>query len=225
MAIEIVFLDIGGVLYDDTVYARAWHSALRDAGATFTDEEFDAVYTRARAEQSGSFRRKLTAAFLPGADLRELEQLASRYWRYPPTARYDDALPGLEALHGRYRLGVIANQPGEVRSALARDGLDGFFEVWGVSDELGVGKPDPALFELSVRTAGVAPAEAVMVGDRLDYDVRPAKRVGMRAIWMLRGEAPDEPTMSQLAEADAAIRGLDELPDALARLEPEARVG
>ena len=35
-----------------------------------------------------------------------------------------------------------------------------------------------------------------MVGDRLDYDVRPARRVGMRAIWMLRGEAPDEPTPS-----------------------------
>jgi hypothetical protein len=36
MTIEMVFLDIGGVLYDDTVYARAWHRALRDAGARFT---------------------------------------------------------------------------------------------------------------------------------------------------------------------------------------------
>ncbi|HEX6400392.1 MAG TPA: HAD family hydrolase [Actinomycetota bacterium] len=225
MGIEIVFLDIGGVLYDDTVYARAWHRALRDAGARFTDEEFDAVYTRARAEQSGSFRRKLAAAFLPEADLRDLERLASRYWRYPPTALYADVRPCLEELRDRTRLGVSANQPGEVRSALARDGLDGFFEVWGVSDELGVGKPDPALFELSARTAGVAPGDAVMVGDRLDYDVRPAKGVGMRAIWMLRGEAPDEPTPTQLAEADAAIRGLDELPEALERLGREARAG
>jgi HAD superfamily hydrolase (TIGR01549 family) len=225
MPIEIVFLDIGGVLYDDTVYARAWHRALRDAGARFTDEEFDAVYARARAEQSGSFRRALMAAFLPGADLRRLETIASRYWRYPPTALYDDVLPCLEALRGRYRIGVIANQPGDVRSALARDGVDGSFEVWGVSDELGVGKPDPALFELSVRTAGVAPDRAVMVGDRLDYDVRPAKSIGMRAIWVLRGEAPDEPTPAQLAEADDAIRGLDELPAALERLEPEVRAG
>ena len=215
MAIEIVFLDIGGVLYDDTVYARAWHRALRDAGARFTDEEFEEAYTRARAEQSGSFRRKLTARFLPGADLRELEGLAARYWRYPPTALYDDVRPCLERLRGRYRLGVIANQPGDVRSALSRDGLTAAFEVWGVSDELGVGKPDPRLFELSVRTAGVAPTDAVMVGDRLDYDVRPAKAVGMRAVWVLRGEAPDEPTPAQLAEADASIRGLGELPDAL----------
>jgi HAD superfamily hydrolase (TIGR01549 family) len=225
VGIEFVFLDIGGVLYDDTVYARAWHRALRDAGARFTDDEFDEVYSRARAEQSGSFRRKLTARFLPGADLRELERLAARYWRYPPSALYDDVLPCLEALSGRYRLGVIANQPGEVRSALARDSLDGFFEVWGVSDELGVGKPDPALFELSVRTAGVPPRSAAMVGDRLDYDVRPAKAVGMRAVWMLRGEAPDDPTLEQLAEADAAIRSLGELPEALERLSREAKAG
>jgi putative hydrolase of the HAD superfamily len=225
MGIEIVFLDIGGVMYDDTVYARAWNRALRDAGARFTDEDFDSVYTRARAEQSGSFRRKLTARFLPGADLRELERLAARYWRYPPSALYDDVVPCLEELRARYRLGVIANQPGEVRSALGRDGLDDFFEVWGVSDELGVGKPDPALFELSVRTAGVAPSSAAMVGDRLDYDVRPAKAVGMRAVWMLRGEAPDEPSPEQLAEADAAIRSLAELPEALDRLSREAKAG
>ena len=43
-----------------------------------------------------------------------------------------------------------------------------------------------------------------MVGDRLDYDVRPAKAAGMRAIWVLRGEAPDDPTPAQLAEPDAA---------------------
>jgi HAD superfamily hydrolase (TIGR01549 family) len=218
MTIEIVFFDIGGVLYDDTVYARAWHRALRDAGARFTDAEFDQEYTRARTDQSGSFRRRLIARFLPEGDLRELETLAGRYWHYPPAALYDDAVPCLEELQGRYRLGVIANQPGEVRSAMRRDGLEPFFEVWGVSDELGVGKPDPALFELAVKAAGAAPEASVMVGDRLDYDIHPAKRVGMRTIWMLRGEAPDDPTAEQLAVTDGAVRGLDDLPAELERL-------
>jgi putative hydrolase of the HAD superfamily len=218
MPIEIVFLDIGGVLYDDTVYARAWNRALREAGAEFTDDEFEEEYARARAEQSGSFRRRLIARFLPEGDLRELEAIAGRYWTYPPSALYEDVIPSLEALRGRFRLGVIANQPGEVRTAMRRDELESFFEVWGVSDELGVGKPDPRLFELAARTAKVATAAAVMVGDRLDYDVRPAKRVGMRAIWMLRGEAPDRPTPDQLAEADGSVRNLAELPAALDRL-------
>ena len=218
MTIEIVFFDVGGVLYDDTVYARSWNRALREAGAEFTDEEFEEEYTAARAAQSGSFRRRLMARFLPDGDLRTLEGIAERSWHYPPTARYEDAIPCLEVLHGRYRLGVIANQPGDVRAAMSRDGLSGFFEVWGISDELGVGKPDPTLFELAAKAADVDPAAAVMVGDRLDYDVRPAKRVGMRAIRMLRGEAPDEPTAEQLEEADDAVRSLDELPAALERV-------
>ena len=98
---------------------------------------------------------------------------------------------------------------------MKRDGLDGYFEVWGVSDDVGIEKPDPRLFSHVLYVAGVAPPRAAMVGDRLDYDVRPARTAGMHAIWVLRGEAPDEPTSEQLSEADASVRSLDELPAAL----------
>jgi putative hydrolase of the HAD superfamily len=39
----------------------------------------------------------------------------------------------------------------------------------------------------------------------------------MRTVWVLRGEAPDEPTEAQLAEPDAAVQELTEVPDVLAR--------
>jgi putative hydrolase of the HAD superfamily len=217
--IEMVFLDVGGVMYDDGVYARSWQRALREAGAEFTDEEFDAEYAQARAAQSGSFRGRLTRRFLGAdADVEPVERLAAKHWAYPPGALFPDVKPALEELAGRYRLGVIANQPSSVRGAMERDGLVGFFEVWGVSDDLGLQKPDPRLFAHVLYLAGVAPPRALMVGDRLDYDVRPAKGTGMRAVWVLRGEAPDEPTRDQLAEADAAIHTLDELPGVVARL-------
>jgi HAD superfamily hydrolase (TIGR01549 family) len=219
-SVDFVFLDIGGVLYDDRIYAEAWRRALREAGAGFTDEEFDAEYADARREQSRSFRRRLAERFAgPDADLQALETRASRYWRYPPTALHDDVCTALETLRdGGYRLGVIANQPTAVREAMQRDGLVAFFEVWGVSDDLGLQKPDPALFVHAMGTAGVEPARAVMVGDRLDYDVRPAKAAGMRTVWVLRGEAPDDPTVEQLAESDATVRDLTELPEAVERL-------
>ncbi len=81
-----------------------------------------------------------------------------------------------------------------------------------MSDDLGLQKPDPKLFAHVLSTAQVSPARSVMVGDRLDYDVRPAKKAGMRAVWVLRGEAPDDPTTAQLAEADASVRTLTEVP-------------
>jgi putative hydrolase of the HAD superfamily len=224
--VEMVFFDIGGVMYDDSIYARSWKRALRDRGAEFSDDAFDRAYTEARAAQSGSFRRLLTRRFLgEEADLAAVETQASRYWAYPSTALYPDVKPCLETLAGRYRLGIIANQPTSVRGAMERDGLTGFFEVWGVSDDLGLQKPDPKLFAQVLYMAGVSPARAVMVGDRLDYDVRPARSAGMRAIWVLRGEAPDAPTPEQLAEPDAHVPTLVELPGTLEAWEPSTPRG
>ena len=216
----MVFFDIGGVMYDDTVYARALNTALRTLGAEFTDADFDDVYRHARAAQSGSFRRLLSERFLgEDADLAALEAEASRHWAYPTQALEPDVVPCLEALAGMYRLGIIANQPSAVKDAMRRDGLEGYFEFWGVSDDIGLEKPDPRLFAHALKTAGVAPGRSAMVGDRLDYDVRPSKAAGMHAVWVLRGEAPERPIPEQLAEADAAIHGLDELPRALRAME------
>jgi HAD superfamily hydrolase (TIGR01549 family) len=220
VTLEMVFLDIGGVLYDDGVYARSWQLALREAGATFTDEEFDDEYRAARAAQAGSFRRRLARRFLgEDADLDAVERIAARYWAYPPEALLPDVRACLDVLVARYRLGIIANQPSHVRAAMERDGLEKYFEVWGVSADVGLEKPDPRLFSHVLYVAGVAPPRAAMVGDRLDYDVRPARIAGMRAVWMLRGEAPEAPTADQLSEADASIRTLDELPAALEGLD------
>jgi HAD superfamily hydrolase (TIGR01509 family) len=209
------------VMYDDTVYARSWMKALRESGAVFTDEEFEREYVEARAAQSGSFRRRLTRTFLgEDAELAPVEARASKYWAYPPTAIYPDVIPCLKALVDRYRLGIIANQPSSVRAAMDRDGLSPYFEVWGVSDDLGLQKPDPKLFSQVLYTAGVAPTRAVMLGDRLDYDMRPAKNAGMRTVWVLRGEAPDDPTPAQLSEPDASVRTLAEIPAMLESWEP-----
>ena len=216
----MVCFDIGGVLYDDGVYARSWQRALREAGASFTDGEFDLEYRAARAAQSGSFRRRLAERFLgSGAEIEPIEAIAERYWAYPPEALLPDVLPCLGALAGRYRLGIVANQPAHVRRAMERDGLVAFFEVWGISDDVGLEKPDPRLFAHVLDIADVTPRRAAMVGDRLDYDVRPASSAGMRTVWVLRGEAPDDPTPVQLSEADVAITGLDELPAALEELQ------
>ncbi len=218
--LEVVFLDVGGVMYDDAVYARALLTALRELGAEVTDEEFAAEYDACRRAQAGSFRRRLAARFLGvDADVSEVEARAARHWSYPPGVLEPDVVPCLEALAGRYRLGIVANQPSVVREAMRRDGIEVYFEVWSVSEDLGLEKPDPKLFEHALAQAGVEEASrAAMVGDRLDYDVRPAKAVGMRAVWVLRGEAPDDPTPEQLAEPDTCVRSLAELPEVLERL-------
>jgi FMN phosphatase YigB (HAD superfamily) len=90
--------------------------------------------------------------------------------------------------------------------------------AWAVSEDLGLDKPVPRIFAHALEVAGADRSRSFMAGDRLDYDIQPAKSVGMRTIWVLRGEAPAEPTEEQLAIPDASVRSLDELPPALERL-------
>ena len=214
--LDWVFLDIGGPIYSDEPYRLAIRDALRELGATFSDGEYEAEYERCRAAQRGSFKRRLTRRFLgEGGDVREVTRLASTRWQYRPDSLYPDVLPVLQQLSARYRLGVVANQQSTVRAALERDGLAGFFEAWAVSEDLGVEKPDPRIFEHALSVAGADPARSAMAGDRLDYDIEPARRAGMTTIWVLRGEAPAAPSEEQLAVPDAAVESLAELPEAL----------
>ncbi|HEY0934260.1 MAG TPA: HAD family hydrolase, partial [Trebonia sp.] len=99
--------------------------------------------------------------------------------------------------------------------ALERDGIALFIDVWAISDDVGAEKPDPRIFQHALREADVLARDAVHVGNRLDTDVRGAHRVGLRSVWVLRGEAPPEPTLAQRDEPDAVIANLAELPAVL----------
>jgi hypothetical protein len=101
---------------------------------------------------------------------------------------------------------------------LRRDGLQKLFTVVALADFVGVEKPDEGIFLYALNKAGVSPGRAVHVGNRLESDIRPAQRLGMRTVWLLRGDAPPAPTLDQLAEPDAVITSLVGLPTALSRL-------
>ncbi len=218
-SLSFVFLDVGGVMYDDGVYRQALLRALRELGAEVSEADFAAEYEACRNAQAGSFRERLTRRFLGrDADVGLVEVTAAPYWTYPSGSLEPDVFPCLEALSGRFRLGVIANQLSGVRASMRRDGIERFFEVWAVSEDLGVQKPDRRIFVRALELASVEPSRVAMVGDRLDYDIIPAGATGLQTVWVLRGEAPDDPTTEQLAVADAVIRSLSELPAALERL-------
>jgi putative hydrolase of the HAD superfamily len=218
--LDVVFLDIGGPIYDDRVYYESLLRAIREVDPGVTREAFDREYEGCRLRQNGSFRKHLIPALLgPDVPVEDVAERAERYWDYPPEALLPDVVPCLEALKAAgYRLAALANQPARTRQTLARDGLDRFFDLYSISEELGFEKPDPRIFAHAIDQAGAEPHLTAMVGDRLDNDIRPARAAGMLGVWLLRGEAPDEPTADQAAEADVCIRSLDELPAALQRL-------
>jgi putative hydrolase of the HAD superfamily len=216
--IDVVFLDVGGPLYGDRPYYEALLQAIREVRPDADDDAFWAEFEAARRDQRGPFTRRLTGLFVDEDGHERVIARGRELWHYEPRDVQPDVRPALQALKSAYRLGILANQQGWIRNAMARDGIDGFFDIWAVSAEVGAEKPDPAIFEYAIGQAGVPAARCAMVGDRLDNDIMPAKSHGMVGVWLLRGEAPDQPTPGQLARADAAVRSLQEVPDTLDRL-------
>ncbi|HVX88249.1 MAG TPA: HAD-IA family hydrolase [Gemmatimonadales bacterium] len=81
-----------------------------------------------------------------------------------------------------YRLGVVSNSDGRVAEALEGVGLARFFGVIVDSKLVGYEKPDPRIFMPALASLGVAPAEALYVGDLYEVDVVGARAAGMTAV-------------------------------------------
>ena len=71
----------------------------------------------------------------------------------------------------------------ESLDALEAAGIRSYFRVVAISEMIELKKPDPAIFRWALREAECSPSEALMVGDRIDNDVVPARALGIRAIW------------------------------------------
>jgi putative hydrolase of the HAD superfamily len=102
-----------------------------------------------------------------------------------------EALDRLRA--GGLRLGVVSNSDGRVEEALIAAGLRDCFEVVLDSALVGVEKPDPAIFRAALDALGVAPAEALYVGDLYDVDVLGARAAGMQAVLLAPAAAGPVP--------------------------------
>jgi HAD superfamily hydrolase (TIGR01509 family) len=103
-----------------------------------------------------------------------------------------DRLPGcrtvLSRLAKRFRLGVVTNGIDRVqRARLRASRLDAFFGAVVTSEGCGFAKPDPRILHVALDALGVAPRNAVYVGDDPDVDGRAAAGAGVAFCWVDRG--------------------------------------
>ena len=108
---------------------------------------------------------------------------------------------------------ILTNGRSEVqRPKVFAFGLHTAVDFVGITGELGAWKPDPMAFRLVLDSLGVQPVHALMVGDNEDFDITPAKALGMQTCWV-------DPEGRSHADADLVVK----TPAALARLfQPKA---
>lgn len=112
-----------------------------------------------------------------------------------------DALARLRA--AGLRLGVVSNSDGRVEEALEAAGLRSYFDVVVDSALAGMEKPDPAIFRSALDVLGVAPAEALYVGDLYEVDVVGANAAGIPAVLLVTPGAVVPPACATVGSLGA----------------------
>ncbi len=209
--IHWLFFDLGYTLINEDAAAMGrlgqLSYALGQRGITASPEELRAAFEAASARFDPNPFRSLLLTF---TDDEEVISFVRSSGRYPKELEspYPQTQPLLEQLVGRYKLGVIANQSAGTQERLERYGLAHYFDVCVSSGDVGIEKPDPAIFQLALERAGCASTEAMMIGDRLDNDIRPAKALGFRTMRILQGTHRLQKPRNDAETPDATVADL-----------------
>lgn len=178
---------------DDTLYsldmhrrrhlARAWQPWLQQLTLGACNAVLDAaVHERIFFRDMPAF---LARHGVTSASANDQLCAASRDTWFSDMRLDDGVAPLLDAYKKRFRLGLITNGPSWTqRAKITQLELERWFDVLIVSAEFGVDKPDVAIFQHALTCLDVTAADAVMIGDNPDADIRGAHAAGMRAVWI-----------------------------------------
>lgn len=198
--IRWIFFDIGSTLVDEEEAYRHRISDMIQGTSVSFQQFWDMRIRFAKAGYNG--------------DQKAIQQLGLNKtpWHSEDEVPFGDCEATLRTLWDRgYQLGVIANQIPGVKDRLDAWGLGKYFSVIASSAEVGMAKPDPELYQWALAQANCPPEQAVMVGDRLDNDIRPAKELGMKTIRIRKGIAAYAKPSCAAEVPDDTVDSLSEL--------------
>ena len=155
---------------------------------------FEGVHPRldGLASWAGSYRQESWRSALRavGKDVGAAEAMSTRYIKCQRAGH--PVLPGAVELVRRLAetvpVAVVTNGPPDIqRLKIDQTGIGPYLSAVVISGEIGIGKPDPAVFWRALELVGAPPERAVMVGDSWERDVTGALAAGMRAVWISHG--------------------------------------
>ena len=204
MKIEWIFFDVGSTLVDETLaYDNRAIDMIENTNITFNE------FAQKRLELAKfGYDGNSTAIKFFG--------LEKTPWRTEDEFLYNDAPYVLEKLKSTgYKLGIIANQQVGLEQRLDKWRISKYFDVIVSSYDAGVSKPDKKIFFKAIEKAGAKPQDCLMIGDRLDNDIIPAKEIGMKTIWIKQNLASFQSDMLGDGYADFIVYSLSKLCDIL----------
>lgn len=197
--IEWIFFDIGSTLVDES---KAYEHRIKDTiqNTNITYKQFCNLMI--------DFAKQGKNGYIEAA--KELNLKITK-WHSEDEFLYPNTIRTLKLLSEKYKIGIIANQPLGTQERLNKMEIDKYISLVISSAEENVSKPNLRIFKLALDRAGCSPNNAIMVGDRLDNDIVPAKTVGMKTIWIKQGLGGLAIPKNESETADLTVKNISEI--------------
>jgi len=196
VALRAVLFDVGGPIDMEVEYERLLDVAIRDSlasyGVDITDDDYASAWrSTVDSFAPDAYRSVIWRLLAEGTDVADLVYARTLRQRrlHGSTFELRVGIPQLMRLlrgHGLF-LDLAANQPESIIEVLKTHGLHHYLHSSEVSDTIGIRKPDTRLFLRACESLAVTPDETIMVGDRIDNDIFPAKSLGMKTVRIVTG--------------------------------------
>lgn len=204
-SVKWLFFDIGYTLInEDKCHSKRIIDTIERQKKKHKKYTYEEIY-QAMIQASLDYKQPYSSA-LKVLGIEEFEPYPKQL-EYP----YENAKSVLKKLYKIYNIGVIANQSAGTVKRLTEYGLMKYIDSVSSSTEEGLAKPDIRFYKRALENNDCNAGEAVMIGDRLDNDIFPAKKIGMKTVWVKQGFGGIQIPKSKDYEPDYIIHDLDEL--------------
>jgi len=216
--VKAVLFDLGGTLINTAEIFEIWRRILEAHGIKRSLDEISLAHKETEKQLNPKDYPRLSDDFyiiwnlhiLKKLGIRKNVQLLARkiseeWWDYSDVRLYPDAEEALKQLKRMgLKTGLVTNAfQSDIDQILPRVGLANFFDVAVGVDAVGKTKPDREIFLYALKKLGVAPQEALFVGDQIETDYEGARKAGLKALLIDRED--------KIRKRVKKIRGLKEI--------------
>jgi HAD superfamily hydrolase (TIGR01549 family) len=218
MSIEAILWDVGGPIIREDEMNPKWEVALIEAatevsGTSISRETFERI-NRDTVQSFAPFAFRTIMYRLVGevdtlyeAGLARFKELIPQY--------STEVQPGIRELLAelaeRLPMVVVANQSRGLKERLDEIGIGNYFKLILGAGDIGMIKPDTRIFLRALNHLKVEPEHALMVGDRIDNDVVPAKMIGMKTLHLKTGWHADQKPRTPDEQPDWSVESVEQM--------------
>ncbi len=185
--IKSVIFDVGGVLQLEKGMKKGHSRSIHERIAKFFDLDvdtwFDAIDSVYARSMEGSVKENIvlkTIAKNINVGIIKLEEVIFKVYQ-DNFKRNDELFDFAWKLKKKYKIAILSDQWHASKKVLIKNKDARRFDVVVISCDVGMRKPNPKIYQLTLKRLGLKPEETVFIDNR-DWNTEPAEKLGMKTV-------------------------------------------